>query len=209
MKPKILIVDDHPLISKGLGYFLIHHGYNAIGIHSKRRDLYEAICDLKPELIVLDIHMPDMNGIDILKVINNLNINIKVIIFTGLHNKLYQKICEAEGASGYLHKTQPMTVFLDAIKIVLQGGKFFGNSIYYNSPEAQVTDGFDDFMLNLLTRRELETMRLLMQGQSVKDISEQLGLSNKTVSTYKQRIMQKLGSNNLLEAIDTARAHQI
>jgi two-component system response regulator EvgA len=209
MKPKILIVDDHPLISKGLGYFLIHHGYNAIGIHGKRSDLYEAICDVKPEIIILDIHMPDMNGIDVLKVINSLNMNIKVLFFTGLHNQFYQKICEAEGASGYLHKTQPLSDFLDAIPVIISGGKYFSHSSLPHSSKLQENDGFDDYILNLLTRRELETLKLLMLGHSVKNISEELSLSNKTISTYKQRIMQKLSSSNLLEAIDTARAHKI
>lgn len=209
MDNNILIIDDHPLIAKGLGYFLVHHGFNANGV-SNVNDIFERVIREQPEFIILDIHMPNANGFDILKMFSSLEIKTHVIIFTGSLNPQYPAECEAAGASGFIHKSNPIEEFLDAIEIIRKGSKFFPSLINAEkTATGSVIKDFDHYIVDLLTEREVQTFRYLTQGLSGNEIARKMRLSNKTVSTYKQKIIAKLKARNLLDAIDIARRHYI
>lgn len=203
MKNDIFIVDDHPLVAKGLGYFFLHHGFRPVNLYNRDCDVIDAICTQKPEFVILDIHMPDINGIDILKVLNTLDIESKVIIYTGSSSPFYMTECQSAGAAGYLRKDEPLERFLDAFNIIRGGGIYLSSWASQQSENKELA--LNDYISGLLSRRELETLKLLIKGHSVKEIASMLSLSNKTVSTFKQKIISKLKARNLLEAIDIAR----
>jgi DNA-binding NarL/FixJ family response regulator len=203
MKGNILIIDDHPLIVKGLGYFLIHYGYHVSGIYSNKQDIYEALYRDEPDIIILDVHMPDMNGMDILNVIKTLDIKSKVIIYTGTSNHLHARDFARAGASAYVHKSESLEVLMEAIEVVRNTEGFYSTERKYRITNELF---FDDASVTAsLTSREMETLILLAKGLSVKKISEELNLSNKTISNYKCKILEKFQTKNLLEVIDRVR----
>jgi len=194
---KILIVDDHPLIRKGLKQILTE--YSLIGNVQEAKDGQDAMEIVRKEkldAVILDISLPDRDGLDILKDIKYENPDLPVIIFSLQPESLYAPRAFKCGASACLNKSVPPEELLEAIKTVVQGrGRHYINQkvsdILLNNlkndgslPHTQLSD------------REFQIMTLIASGKRVGEISDELCLSVKTVSTYRTRLLKKLNLKN-------------
>lgn len=194
MKIKVLIADDHQLFREGLVNLLF--SAPDIEVISQAEDGVQAIekaKHFKPDVILIDIAMPNMNGIDATKQLKKELPEIKVIAVSMHSDRQYVKGVLEAGADGYLLKNCTYRQLTDAIKSVHEGKKFLSEDI-----TELVIDGYlnysgnDDDGYAGLSEREKEIFKLFAEGKTTREISEKLFISVKTVGTHKQHILEKL-----------------
>jgi two-component system invasion response regulator UvrY len=194
---RILIADDHAVVRGGLRQFLADAGDCAIaGEAASGAETIQRVQSEPWDLLLLDIGLPDLSGLEVLKIVRRLQPAMPVLVFSMLPEDDYAMVALQAGAAGYLPKDSDPQVILEAIRRVGRGER-------YVSPEltekllAGTTTGGKRLLHDLLSRREFEVMRLLSRGQALTTIGAQLHLSPKTVSSYRARILVKLdlGSN--------------
>lgn len=196
-KIRILLVDDHTILRQGIRSLLNdEENVEVIGEAEDGRQAIEKTKQMIPDLIVLDIMMPNLNGIEALREIKKLSPETKVLVLTMYNNEdfVYQTL--QAGASGYLLKESAFTDVVSAINAIMKGDTFLGPSISNMLVKDFVSHGKtkDSNHLNftLLTKRERETLQLLAEGNTNKEIAHKLKLSVRTVDTHRSSIMGKL-----------------
>jgi two-component system NarL family response regulator len=199
----VLLVDDHPMVQDGLTACLSY--YNDIKIIGSTQDGKSALTQaniLKPDVILMDISMPDMNGIDATEIITEQLANTKILIFS-MHDSLeFVNSAMQAGASGYILKdTGSAEVYL-AIKAVASGKTHFSPSIAAALLENPLKDGKDK-----LTTREQVVLAFIAQGLSSKVVAKKLDISFRTVEAHRRNIKAKLQIENLAELIRYAVNH--
>ncbi|MGE5411942.1 MAG: response regulator [Clostridiales bacterium] len=201
---KILIADDHAIVRTG--FHKIIEDYSGNLTVDEAEDGIEVLDKLKEskyDLIILDINMPNKNGLDTLKEIKLINSDQKVIILSMYSDEQYAMRAFKAGASGYLNKTMAPKILNQAIKKVLNGGK-------YISPDfaEKMLDIFepssDKLPHQLLSDREFQIFNLIVQGKSTTEIAGELCLSVKTVSTHRKHILEKMGMKNNTQLVQYA-----
>lgn len=211
MKPKttVLLADDHRLLRTGLKLLLQRHpkleivGEAADGEETLR--LYE---QLQPGLLLLDISMPALDGMNCLREIKSRYPKAKVIVLTMHEDENYIKEAMQAGASAYVHKSAADTDLFKAIAAVQEGNLYLSqkdSELLLNlllKPEKEAVDENAPFVL--LSPRERDVLRLLVRGYSLIEVAEALSLSVKTVDTYKVRLMEKLKAAKKSELVDYA-----
>lgn len=193
---KLLIADDHPIFRKGL-IDILRSSFSGVNIIEceKGNETLEKIRSEIPDISVLDIDMPEMNGLEICKTIYSEKIPTKVIILTMYKEEEIFNKAFLTGASGYVVKDNSIIEIVDCIKIVLQGKKYVGPALqsHFNRfREADKKKEKIQEMLHSLTQAELKTLKLVSQNRSSREISEMLFVSVKTVENYRSRICKKL-----------------
>jgi DNA-binding NarL/FixJ family response regulator len=203
-RARILLADDHTLMVDALKH-LLEAEFDVVGTARDGRQLLKAAEQLLPELVVVDIAMPLLNGLDAAEQLNALHPTIKVIILT--QNREPQLAAEAfrRGASGYLLKDSAASELIAAIRMVLKGGR-------YASPALRLGDNDDglpaaDSPTRPLTLREREVLQLLAEGKSMKEVGAILDISPRTVEFHKYRIMQLVGAKTGAELVQYAIKH--
>jgi DNA-binding NarL/FixJ family response regulator len=209
-----LIADDHGLIRRGVRTVLqARRGWKVVGEAANGREAVEKAIKLKPDVAVLDISMPELDGLEVTRQIRESVPNVKVLVLT-MHesDQMVRRALDA-GASGYLLKSDSTDSLPKAVKAVSENKRFLTPKI-----SDIVLDGFinagskpDEAKPGgpRTTPRELEIIRLLAQGKSNKELSAQLGISVRTVETHRSKIMLKLGLHSLAELIHYAMRNQI
>ena len=194
MKIKIIIADDHKLFREGLVNLL--SDYEEIEIIENAEDgkeAYEKAILYNPDVIIMDIGMPNINGIEATKMIKKQLPDIKIIALSMHSDKHYIKNMLEAGATGYLFKNCTYNQLIDAIHTVNNGNKYFSEKITDLLIEDYLDKGeTSKNTVDELTPRELEVLKLYAEGKTTKDISVILFVSVKTVGTHKQHILEKL-----------------
>jgi DNA-binding NarL/FixJ family response regulator len=194
MAIKVLIADDHQLFREGLVNLI--SSAPDIEVIAEAKDGKEAIektISLKPDVVLVDIGMPKMNGIEATRIIKKQDQQVKVIAVSMHSDRQFVKGILEAGADGYLLKNCTYRQLIDAIKSVNGGKKYLSEDITelviqgYLDPAEEAADNQDD-----LSERELEILKLYAEGKSTREISEKLFISVKTVGTHKQHIFDKL-----------------
>ncbi|WP_073523155.1 response regulator transcription factor [Pseudomonas fluorescens] len=207
MEKKVVLIDRHPLVYIGLEKVLKEHGYHLINGYSKGEDIYTVILQNQPSFIIIDTTQSLICGAEFLHVASTLNIKDKIIVFSEYDNVHYQRECLASGISAYIPK------HLDSLEIISAMASMERGEKYYPAlGRAQISiqiDDFDRFIKDSLTEREQLILKKLSAGYSNKEISDQLHLSSKTVSTHKKSLFKKLCTDNLVQAVDIARLHAL
>ncbi|MBT8302841.1 MAG: response regulator transcription factor [Bacteroidia bacterium] len=206
---KILIVDDHAILRKGLIEILRDHYKDAEFIEAANG--IEALSILRKEnldVAVLDISMPELNGIEVLKQSKALDIKTPILILSMQDEGQYALRVLRAGAFGFLNKDSAPTELITAINKVLSGKKYISESIADILAESATSRAVDD-QHELLSDRELQVLIQLGQGKSVSEIGKEIGLSVNTVSTYRSRILQKLKLSNNAAIIRYAIDHNL
>jgi two-component system NarL family response regulator len=194
---RILIVDDHPVVVAGLTSMLgTQAGIEVLGSASSGEEAFEFIRSRQVDLMLLDLRMPGMGGVDMLHALNRAKINVRAIILTSYETDedIYRAV--QAGAQGYLLKDAPQGDMVEAIRSVHGGKKFFPHHIVERLAERMMrTD---------LTARELEVLGMLARGLTNKEIGRVLDISGNTVRNHVNSIIEKLEVSDRTEAATTA-----
>ncbi|OZY42736.1 DNA-binding response regulator [Pseudomonas fragi] len=200
----VFIVDDHPVIRLALRMLLEHEGYEIVGETDNGVDAMQMIRECAPDLIILDISIPKLDGLEVLSRFSSINSTLKTLVLTSQSPTLFAMRCMQSGAAGYVCKQEELSELVSAIKAVFSGYNYFPSQAltseindHNNLPEIE--------LFKLVNDRELMVLKLFAQGKTNKEIAAGMFLSNKTVSTYKKRLMQKLKANSLVELIELAK----
>lgn len=200
-KARVLIADDHRVVIEGIKSALREHPeFEVVGEALNGREAVKKIKTLAPDIVIMDISMPDLNGIDATMQAKKAKHNVAIIIFSMYANKEYVVDLFKVGISAYVLKEDPMQELILAIKAAMAGGTYFSTmaqAILLEHMRAleegkQPSDAFEELSL-----REREVFQLLVEGKSVKDIATLLDLSPKTVETHKYNIMEKLDAHSI------------
>ncbi|MEL0660722.1 MULTISPECIES: UvrY/SirA/GacA family response regulator transcription factor [Psychromonas] len=189
----ILLVDDHELVRTGISRIIDDvRGMKVIGEAESGEDAVKWCRSNEPDVILMDINMPGIGGLDAMHKILRINEDIKIIMLT-MHteNPFPTKVMQA-GAAGYLSKGACPDEVLNAIRIVNSGQRYLAPEIAQQMALSQLSPSDED-PFRVLSERELQIMMMITKGQRVVDISEQLSLSSKTVNSYRYRLFDKLG----------------
>jgi len=190
---KILICDDHKIICEGLRRILQQlSGVTLIKEVGCAEDVFSLLDNIVFDIILLDISLPDKSGLDIIEPIKAKYSSTNILMLSIHREEQYAIRSFKLGASGYLTKNCSSEELLMAIKKIYNGGKYISQSIAENIA-LHLDNGFSKMKHEILSNREYEIMLKLVKGMSLVEIAEELLISNKTVSTYRSRIMEKMG----------------
>ena len=200
----VFIVDDHPVIRLAIRMLLEHEGYEIVGETDNGVDAMQMIRECVPDLIILDISIPKLDGLEVLSRFNSMNSTLKTLVLTAQSPKLFAMRCMQSGAAGYVCKQEELSELVSVIKAVFSGYNYFPSQAL--TPDKNENDNFSEIELfKQVNDRELMVLKLFAQGKTNKEIAAGMFLSNKTVSTYKKRLMQKLKAHSLVELIEMAK----
>lgn len=207
---KIVLADHHPLTRIGIKDQLLqaNSNYSIIGEVSHGDKLLGTLKQKRPHLLVLELNMPGINGFQVLRDIKTKFPEIKIVIFSSYPVEIYALHCINSGANGYVHKTTSSKDFSKIVKSVISGETYINKKINKNSLKKEGLETIKD-RYKKLSIRETEVLNLLLEGHRNKDIALQLDINEKTVSTYKSRLLKKLKVNNLAKLINHTNALSI
>ena len=199
----ILLADDHRVLRTGLKLLLASQDDFAVTAEASNGcEVLEKLKTACVDVVLLDLSMPVMNGLDCLKEIKRRKLPVKILILTMYSEQQYIKEVMTQGADGYLCKDTIDTELFRAIRTVMSGRRYLSEqdahtllSSFIDTPRGQPID---------LSAREQEVLTYLVHGYSLSAIADALHISIKTVSTYKSRLMQKLGCTTKSELVDYA-----
>lgn len=205
----VLIADSHPVVRHGLESILLNAtGYQVIGKAANTRQLFEILRRERPDVVMLEMDIPDINGIATLRRIREEHPSTKVLMFSGQSEDVYALSTIRAGAFGYLSKTAEVEDLLTAIKKVSEGNMFITNDLAQRLAFDEGTQKPRRFFRKL-SSREIEVLKLLASGKRNKEVALNLDLNEKTVSTYKARLMKKLNVENLVDLLQQAKALEL
>ena len=194
----VLIADAHPIVIKGLASILkIDEAYKIVAKSNDENELKNHIILKSPDIIIMDIDMPNSSGLSIIKTLKQNNPEVRIIIFSHQPEELYALSAIRFGASGYINKSKSLKKIKTAIDQVARGGiylsKFISEKI--SSKSSSKTGVVSKY--RALSSREIEVLNFISKGLKNKDIAEMLKINEKTVSTYKTRLQKKLNVDSV------------
>lgn len=201
-KKRIIIVDDHPMMLKGLVMTLdAEHGFEVVGKFSRAEEALQTSIDLKPDLAIVDISLPGMSGLELIKNLIGMHQNLKILVVSRHEETLYAERALRAGAKGYVMKQEAGTEILKAIRKILNGGIYVSDEVSEKLllGMASGQKNLSQSPIDLLSDRELEVFEMTGQGNITREIAEHLHLSVKTVESYRARIKTKLNLENATE----------
>lgn len=199
MSIRIILADDHTILRHGLSKSFQHEeGFKVVGQAKDGRSTVELAKELSPDVIVMDIAMPDLNGVEATRQITRDCPDVKVIGLSMHSSNKYVREMFRAGAKGYLLKDCPFEELAQAIRTVVDGKTYVSPMVSQTLIEDYVNETDDrKSAFSVLSQREREVLQLLAEGKSTKQTAMQLHISPKTVETHRLRIMSKLGIDNL------------
>lgn len=205
---KVIIVDDHPVVLRGLKQTIEDEpDMKVVGEAKNAKECFSLVRKMDCDLIVLDINLPDRSGIEVLNQLKCEKPDILVLILSVLPEEQYALRIIKAGASGYLMKESAPTELVKAIRKVNSGGKYVSKSL----TEKMIfkPDSSEKPSHERLSNREFQILCMIAKGMSLKNIAIELCISEKTVSTYRSRIMEKMGMGNNFDLICYAMEHRL
>lgn len=205
---KVLLVDDHTIVRDSIAVMLAQiDDIQVVGSLSSGEELISKLRSLNPDVVIMDIKMKGMSGIEVTRWVKERNSKIKIILLSMEVNKELVSAGIQSGIDGYLPKDVEKTTLIEAIRIVSKEGKYFNEAItnlifedFYNR-EVSARQTKQHLQLTDLSKREMEVLQLIASGKSDKEVAGQLFISTKTVNTHKMRILDKLGLKNTVELV--------
>ncbi|MBW1250627.1 response regulator transcription factor [Pseudomonas tolaasii] len=205
---KAVVVDDHPFIRSTVKMILKQENFEIVAEADNGADAVQLVREHLPELLVLDIAMPKLDGLDALGRIADLGLPVKVLVLTSQSAEFFSMRCMKAGAAGYVSKGDDLSELIRAVKTIMSGYTFFPNltviSVRRNDIEAT-----ERALIQSLSDRELTILQQLAKGLSNKQIGDSMLLSNKTISTYKARLIEKLNVTSLVHLSEFAKRNQL
>ena len=197
-----LVVDDHDLVRYGLTRILADMPHiNVVGVAASGEEAVKSTRELKPDVILMDVLMPGMGGLEATRRIHHFDPEIKVIAVTACDDDVYPSRLLNAGASGYLTKGADVEEMLKAIETVHTGKRYISPDIAQKLALKSFGKASNKLPFDQLSERELQISMMIMGCNRVNEIAESLCLSPKTVNTYRYRIFNKLGINSDVELV--------
>jgi DNA-binding NarL/FixJ family response regulator len=209
-KIKVLIVDDHALVRDGINAMLLNQSdLQIVGEAANGEEAVSKAGSVNPDIILMDIMMPDMSGLEAARVIKDQSPGIKIIFLSMEVNEQFISEAINVGASGYLPKDSKRMVLIEAIHKVHEGGKYFSNTIseivfekfYQKSVQGKKTT---PTVNSKISKREIEVITLIAAGLGNREIADKLFISVRTVDAHRNHILQKLNIHSTAELVKYA-----
>ena len=205
-RPRILLADDHTLVAEALKHML-QHEFDVVGTVADGRALLAAAADLEPDVAIVDIGMPLLNGLDAGEQLKALRPGLKVIYLTQNREPLMAAEAFRRKASGYVLKEDAASELTTAIREALRGRWYASPAVAAGMAGAGDSTQPDDSSLRELSAREREVLQLLAEGKTMKEVSAVLDISPRTVEFHKYRIMQQIGAKSTADLVQYAIRH--
>lgn len=204
---RVVIADDHPIMREGLKYILDRtEDLEIVGEASNGLEVIAAVRMLDIHVLVLDLNMPGRHGIELIAQIISEQPKLSILVWSGLDERQYALRAMQAGARGYVNKEREIGQLLEAIRRVASGQRWIDSGVAELMAQAWLSHS-PGLPHTHLSPREYEVFWLLIQGQSVAKIAKSHFLSNKTVSTYKAHILEKMNVHSVVELVHYAMAH--
>lgn len=205
---KLVVTDDHKIFAQSLKNFLSGHNHiDVLRVLHDGKELISFLENHEVDVVLLDINMPEMDGMDAAHVIYHRFPKVKVVMLTMYNNNTFVKKVMSKGAQGYVMKNADPEELLLAIETVYSGKKYLSKHLQQNEKEENknnTASDFDDNYNNKLSKREKEILSLIATGKSNTEIANELFLSPHTVDTHRKNIMSKLDVHNVTDLVKYA-----
>jgi DNA-binding NarL/FixJ family response regulator len=199
---RVLIVDDHPVVRDGLTAMLgTHADFKVVGEAVNGMDAVAKIHHLQPDVVLLDLEMPEMDGVETLRQMKQHSPNVNAVVFTAFDTDGRIVSAIQAGAKGYLLKGAPREELFNAVRVVSQGGSLLQPIVVSKLLQHVSGQSPQDDHPASLTSREMDVLILLAQGKTNKEIAGQLFITERTVKFHVSSILGKLGAGNRTEAV--------
>jgi two-component system, NarL family, invasion response regulator UvrY len=196
----VLLVDDHAVVREGYRRLLERHGEIAvIGEAGDAATAHSLFISLEPRIVVMDITLPDTSGLEAMRRMLLYHADARVLIFSMHEDTIFVKRALQTGAYGYVTKASAPNVLVEAVLSIARGKKYLSPEVAQN-----VALGEGIAYSHGLTQREFDVLRLIIQGQTVQEIADALGLNSKTVANHQSAVRQKLGAETTIELLRKA-----
>lgn len=206
MTINILVADDHDLVRMGIVRMLDDE--NELSVVGEAGSGDEAIAlakQINPDMILLDVNMPNMNGIDATKKLKQINPQFKILAVSSLSAEPYPSMLIKAGVNGYITKGTPPEEMVRAIKKIMNGGRYFSHDVAEQLAGSLLSDNASPF--DGLSERERQVAMMVVNCESIQEIADKLFVSTKTVNTYRYRIFEKLGVDSDVKLTHLAIRH--
>jgi DNA-binding NarL/FixJ family response regulator len=205
-KQRLIIADDHPLLIEGLTKVLVEiEGLEVLDSARNGRQLLDRLRRLPVDLVLLDLNMPQMDGIDTLKMLRTEFPKVKTLVFTNYNQPKLIREVTLLGARGFLLKNSSSTILKEAVLAVLAGKTWFKDEPAVEPVSELLTDDFTKKYQ--VTRREVEILRKIAKGHTTKEIGEQLFVSEFTINAHRRNICRKLNIYTPVGLVNFAKEH--
>lgn len=206
----VLIADHHPITRMGISALLERDGfYEVVGKVTNGKDLFRFLRNRIPDVLIMEIDLPEINGITALRTIKTEHPGTKILVLSCHPEEMYALNAIKAGAAAYLSKTVSTEILKEAIHQVARGGIYLNKEISDRINTGSTRTNSLISRYKKLSTREIEVLNLLSTGKRNKDIAEALDINEKTVSTYKTRLLKKLRVDNLADLINQSRLLQL
>ena len=205
----LLVADSHPIVQKGLqSLFKSSPDVKIVGIAESTEALFDFVSKNAVDIVLMEMDIPSVNGVTALRRLKKEYPDVKVVMFSGQSEDVYAISTLKAGASGYLSKNVAPEMIGEALVKVGSGGIFISNELAQRLAFDESTNK-PRRLFRRLSTREVEVLKLLAAGRRNKHIAEELNLNEKTVSTYKARLMRKLNVENMVDLLQQAKALEL
>lgn len=209
MTIRILIADDHAIVAEGLRSLIDAQGdMEVVGLTGNGREAVRQTLEKKPDVVVMDNAMPELNGIEAARIIRTRRAKTRVVMLTMHSTSLHVHRALQAGASGYVLKNSVGRELVNAIRAVHAGERYLSKPLNDDLLDRLASDAPAD-PLSRLSARERQVLQLIAEGHSIVEIAAKLSLGRKTVETYRERMREKLGLHDLAGLIKFAIQHDL
>jgi two-component system invasion response regulator UvrY len=199
----ILLVDDHAVVREGYRRLLARQrDFVVVAEAANATEAHELFCRLAPQIVVMDITLPGVSGIEAMRRMLAREPTTRVLIFSMHEDAIFARRALQAGACGYVTKASAPSVLIEAVRTVASGKKYLSPTVAQELALRNATEGAT--ASDALSAREFEVLRLLVQGESIKGIAHSMALHPKTVANHQSAIKQKLGTHTALQLLRAA-----
>jgi len=205
---RVLIIDDHPVTRLAIKMLLEKADHEVIAEASDGHEGIALARTLSPDLVIVDIDIPSINGIEVITRLRNIDFAGHLLVLTGKKDSHFINLSIKAGANGFISKENTLTELTDALRAIQSGFSYFPMP-ELNHKRSSTIPASEEEAIATLSARELQILKYLASGMKNIDISEMMKLSDKTISTYKTRLLTKLRMSNQVELANFARRHNL